>query len=473
MSDKSNEENRCEKCQHTYVNKSSYLIHLKSLKHNMTSGDFKERLKQNGKQTITKGDNKEMFVVDILKSLDFENVIREGQTGNKFDIFVKFKDESYYRGIQIKTLSYESDSKRFRIMPNKTGYEEDTLIVTVDNSKAYFAIIYYREMGGKKMGISSTLNTHLLITDLNVFKLRLWEGCRRSTIVENFSDYLGEGEKQETESIKRFEEICKKRELLFVRNDTNGNEIDGRVENNTIQFKSSTNISRKNLYTFNMYRLIGGQHIPYDVRDNVDFFIFEIATEKHRGNFYIIPLECLIETGYISGNGKTGKLTLCIPPPDYGRSHWLLQFLNNFNAFKIVYMPVYNDLHKWCIHFKFTFSIGHKVRIKEINSHKILHLRCGSYGKSGFLFHLVTSNGTSKRKVHSNDRYDFIILDCGEKYPNMYYIIPIFILIQSGYIETDEQEGQWQITIRYPDPSKVDWSHFYFNNFGLLASRVV
>lgn len=65
----------CEKCSITCNSLKSYNQHLKSKQHNMSAEEYKEMLSQMGKDAIIHGEENELFTVDLLKTLDFENVV--------------------------------------------------------------------------------------------------------------------------------------------------------------------------------------------------------------------------------------------------------------------------------------------------------------------------------------------------------------------------------------------------------------
>lgn len=73
----------------------------------------------------------------------------------------------------------------------------------------------HREMNGKKMNLSRTYNYDKLFEDVEFFTDYLEAMIKDSTRVENFNDYLYQ--RQEEESIARFEEKCKILRIPFER----------------------------------------------------------------------------------------------------------------------------------------------------------------------------------------------------------------------------------------------------------------
>lgn len=258
---------KCEKC-NIWMLEISYYRHLNTDKHKMNEVEYKEKLRQHGINAILHGEENEKFILEVLKTLNFEDIIYQGFTANKFDVFIKFGDEHHYRGLQIKTLTCQSDKDYYSIRSNRSGYENDTLLIAVSNDKIKFALIFYNEMAGRK---TFSINADRLINDANIFKIMVTEAARKSTIVINFNDYLGKSQKQEAESINRFRRRCEYLNIPFQYNNVNANEIDAIVNGFNVQFKSSTTIGTY-IYQFCLCRNTNGVLRPYSIDDNVDFF---------------------------------------------------------------------------------------------------------------------------------------------------------------------------------------------------------
>lgn len=277
---------KCELCNVTCNNSDAYMKHLKTKKHNMNPEEHKEMLKQMGKNANIHGVDNELFMISLLETLDFENVVHVGNTANMFDICVKFKDEDYYRGLQIKTLVHYHTDNYYAIVSGQNGYEDDTLIIAVTNNKDKYVLMFYNEMK-KGAYFSETRNVDRLY-NLDTFKIKLIEAARKSTIVDNFDDYLPPTQKLESESIYRFKCKCDVLNISFLRNTTNFNEIDAFVNNYNVQFKAATS-HKNNAYQFSLARYDNGNMRPYSEDDRIDFFIFEIADEKYQTNFFLFP----------------------------------------------------------------------------------------------------------------------------------------------------------------------------------------
>lgn len=187
-------------------------------------------------------------MLEILKTFDFENIVHAGNTANMFDIFIK--DEDYYRGLQIKTLVHYPADNCYVVKSNQNGYENDTLIIAVSNVKDKYVLMFYNEMK-EYTRFSTTCNADKIYDNLDLFKIKLLEMVRKSTVVTNFNDYLPKPELLEAESINRFENKCDALKIPFKRNTTNSNEIDAFVNNYNVQLKSSKTY-KNNIYKFGL-----------------------------------------------------------------------------------------------------------------------------------------------------------------------------------------------------------------------------
>ena len=439
-------------------------IHIKSTKktkkHTMSSDEYKKYLSQRARDSMMHGEENELFMLNLFKTLDFEDVIHSGNSANTFDIFVKFRDEDYYRGIQVKTLSYYLEGNCYVITSNKAGYDNDTLIVGVSNAKDKYTSMFFRDMK-EYTRFSAKHNVDRLYDNLDLFKIKLFEMAHRSTIVFNFNDYLPPPEVLEAESVNRFRNKCNVLGIPFRPNTTNSNEIDAFVNEYRVQFKSSR-MNRNDKYTFNLHRDIGSVIRTYDENDNVDFFIFETADEIHQNNFFIIPKKVLIKLKYISTFNSEGKFTISISwSDDY---HWTSQFLNRFDQINmgIDIMLIYNDLHNACLYKNLQCEFG-KRKIISINSHKILHINSSQRSQTSYIFSFPIQKRNQSVIRIIDEGYSFVIFE----FSAQYWIIPIEILVKHGYITTDNHAGKCSISIQHGGPELYNWIEYY-NNFDQL-----
>jgi hypothetical protein len=311
-------------------------------------GNKKKRIKEMAYLSISKGDETEKFVSEIIKSFgNIEDVKIIGNTGSMYDIIYKYKDDNY-RAIQVKTLikdNYSDDTWRVKI--NQT-YLHDTLIVLVNENRTRFGLISYCNVNTTTLSLGfKKLNKgkyrHCKYNDLTKFSTSLNRRSKQSSIY-NVEDSFSDSIKKEYNSLLRLEEKCGENNIEFVRNNTNSTSIDCYINKFSAQCKYSSLLEgKKKLYSkFNLHRSNGSingihQTKPYSEYDLIDYFIFEIGgpktdCNKYNGYFCIIPIKILIERGYISNReNNNGKKSISLCPPDYTEQHWCLQYWNNYN----------------------------------------------------------------------------------------------------------------------------------------------
>jgi hypothetical protein len=455
---------KCEKCEMTFKLKSTYRGHLNSQRHLLTKEEYKIYQQQLGYNANFNGDSNEAFIVDIINSLNFSDVVYVGNTGNKFDVFIKYKDESFYRGVQIKTLIHYAGKISDRYIINSgqsiSGYYDDTLIVAVTNDKSKFALLFYGEKTKKNTSVPIS---HLY--NVEEFKKQFIIMCKKSTIVENFDDHLHKHERQEADSMNRFKIKCDELGITFERNITNRNEIDAIVNGYKVQFKSSLNI-KGNRCEFSISRFIGQKHIPYSDEDEIDIFVFEIVSNPNI--FYIVPKKLLIETKFLSTKFTKGRLSIGIPLPNHSEYRWLLQCIDKFNIFKGEDINLYfNTLHKQCDinGLSCTFNSRHKV--ETINNLSVRSYIVNGVQGGIYMYLLRIKKNKILCNIDIEDGFKFLIFEIGKDDPDVFYIIPIEILIKKGYIKTNDQDGNYSIKIHH-NIDKKHWTQIYKNRFDLL-----
>lgn len=457
---------KCNKCNIEFSRKDAYERHFGTDRHLMSPEDYKAKLSKKGRDSINNGRSNELFVFDILKRFDLDNVVYEGHTANKFDIFIKFKDEPHYRGLQVKTMIYYPKSDSFMIKHARSPYDDDTLIVAVSNSKDNFAVFSYEDMPKNNMLISKTHNTHRLITDLDTFSRILIEKARFSTLVHEFNDHMYESHRQEAESMERFKKKCDDLGIPFERNGVNTDEVDGVSGPYNLQFKSTISITC-HTSQFCLYRRIGGVTVPYSVDDKVDFFIFENVTPQYQNNFYIIPKSILNKDGYIKSPEHSGKLNISIALCDNDRPHWTLNFLNKYDQLtsaKSEIISVRNRLHEKCLNLGLECKFV-KNKTVSINSWNVKHLKSYRHSKYAADFFIREQINKIMGPIHSSRNYDFIIFDYGDEYPDDFCVIHSSVLIKDGFIATDATDGETSIRIPFPFVKRPYWHLSYVNNF--------
>lgn len=458
----------CKKCNYYTNYNNCWNTHLKGNKHLMSTEEYKKYLTERGKKLISKGDELEQFFALMLKECkDIEKVEILGFTGNKYDISVKYKDENYFRGIQIKSFKIKSDNG-YDVKLGK--YENDTLIVASNHEHKIFIMFLY-EIANNKNSITFTYgngNTYnkYIYDNMNKFKEELFINVKKSTILKNHTDSLTKEQKQEYESLERFNNVCNKYGLKYMKNNTNGNEIDCYINNYKIQHKSSTQLKNK-LIRFNMFTGSTRRNSdrPYSENVDVNFFIFECVLKKYQNIFYIIPKEVLIKQKILKTSENKGQTYILLPLNDYtshtSATHWGLQYINKFELLngKSLSKPILQSLDKKLTDEKLEYKI-HNNKIIIIENKKIIY-RYSTYehGKNKFRFEI----GKNKIPFNKGD-YDYYVFEIG-KYKGNYYIVPEKYLIDQKYIKTKNNIGNSRIIILDPNIKENNWSLEYLNKF--------
>jgi hypothetical protein len=177
-------------------------------------------------------------------------------------------------------------------------------------------------------------------TDIDLFRNKLIELLQYSAPINNIIQYSPNIYK-EIQCLKRLETICNNYNLIYKRNTTNGNPIDVYINEYSVQVKYCESDYLNNSITFSLKKSGGKKDgkstsIPYDVNDNIDYYIFEYGGEngKYLSQFCILSKEFMIENKYISTETTKGKVKIQIWKPNtitdkIGTS----KFWNKFNLF--------------------------------------------------------------------------------------------------------------------------------------------
>lgn len=463
----------CLKCHYGPIARTSYARHMTTDRHLLSEEEYKQKRSDAGYERQKNGEMIEFYVLELLGTLGFEDLIHTRYSGNKYDICIKYFNNSNYYGIQVKILSSYKDRPGYSIqIKNNDSLDINTLIVGVSLDLKTYAIFFRKDMKKITMIMSKTVNSQYLCNDLNIFKKSLYEKINLSFIINNINDYLSPSAKAEIESFENLSKLCESYNKTLIRNNTNFSQVDAFLDGRRLQFKTSSYQYDKG-YNFHLGKRNKGSIFPYQDTDNIDFFIFEIS-DHNQGNFYIVPTKVLIEIGYIETENQKGRLGICLYGPGCHEKHWIHQFYNKFDQLIEGKTEdiILNDLHKICISKNFKIQVE-KNKITSINSHKVLHKvgKKTKKSKNNLVFDLAKSKNKIGYPLHKEDGYKFIIFDFGEEFKDRYLIIPTEILIEHGYISTNDKKGMMSITIPFYHPNIDHFSGSYLNKFDLLELK--
>jgi hypothetical protein len=323
---------KCKECRLESIGRSKE-IREKEMK------NIKNRIIDKKYNTTNLGDQMEEFVVQILNKINlYQSVKKLGEMGGKSDIEVVHKNgEKNY--IQVKVLTeYKNIKTQYSI--NIKNYPDDMLIAGINKEKTHFIIEFAKRFKNNKtvtfpFQSERTKYKDIMYYDLDNFLIKMIELIPLSS-KEN---EMNETSKKENKSFQRLSEICKQYNLVFKRNTTNGNPVDGFINGFKIQGKYKSKMHglyykidiKKSAGIFNGKRI----RAAYQEKD-FDFLIIEVGMDKsgeikHHNNFCIIPMEKLIKKKLIRNEECDGKTSFNICPPNCESEHWTKEYWNNFS----------------------------------------------------------------------------------------------------------------------------------------------
>lgn len=291
------------------------------------------------------GDKNELYICKILLETNiYKNVKIVGNIGGNADIIILHYDNTK-NYIQIKTLTKNIHTKNIYYMTNNKIYPDNMLIVMIDKEHKYFALDFAKNIKVKKLslpfGSMKSKYENIMFTDIKKFINKLIDLIPFSSQYNIISDSIS----KEKESLENLENYCKKNNLTFERNNTNGNTIDGIINNLSFQSKF-VSFNKKNQITYiidsqKSSGRLNGKSIKKNYEENdFDIMIIEIGgtqkdPDKCKNNFCFIPKNILIEQNILKTNTSKGKKAFYICPPDYNKIHWSKKYWNNISIFEL------------------------------------------------------------------------------------------------------------------------------------------
>jgi hypothetical protein len=147
---------------------------IKTLKAVITNKN--QNFRNKCKNSMRIGDATEIYCYnDIVGLTEIENATRIGQTGDKSDIIYKFRDESFYRGVQVKTLLKERKEDNYSFS-HCNNYDNNLLIIAYNQERTRFFLIMSNCIGAGvtlQFGSQRSRFKDNMFTDKNIFLERL------------------------------------------------------------------------------------------------------------------------------------------------------------------------------------------------------------------------------------------------------------------------------------------------------------
>ena len=279
-------------------------------------------------------------LVDVVLNTEVTGPVYNG----KEDIIVTLLSDHTRRLVQVKTLSKKNEkTPEYYQLHMESMYPDNMLIVAANEQWTRFVVALAKDIqtSATNIGVtfgqrSRTMRGHKFTTKES-FLQRVRELLPRTLEEKDLpdSERYSETNILEKQSRARLRQQCEKRGLVMMDHKDNISPIDLTISGVTVQHKAS---SRPNSAQYSMHndRIKDGEKKPYDVKDGIDIFCYEITTSKYEGNFIFIPSTCMREMGHLqdANTGATGHHSIIFPPPDYwNTAHSLMQFWNNYSCF--------------------------------------------------------------------------------------------------------------------------------------------
>lgn len=298
-----------------------------------------QRNKTTTRSTTSIGDETEKYIANLLlKSQKYKNVEIVGNIGGNGDILVKdYNDKINY--IQVKTLTYNREDIYY--MTNDHKYPDNMLIAMVNKERNRFALEFYGNIKVKRLSLvydyEKSKYKNIMYKNSEHFLLKMIELIPFSCSENILNDEIN----KEILMLNRFENFCNENNIIYKRNKTNGDCIDGTINGFTFQAKFVSLNRTKGLtyavsFTKSSGRLNGKNVKKHYSKGDIDFVIIEVAgtieePEKYLGNFCIIPEKILLEQNILITDTCKGKKGISVCPPFDYDCHWSKEFWNNID----------------------------------------------------------------------------------------------------------------------------------------------
>jgi hypothetical protein len=444
------------------------------------------KVEDNDKKYISPWEENITYIFDIIKSFNIYKVKQLKYSSRSFDIIYKVKRGDKYKGIQIKLLTKKKAIDSWKVSIAKKKNKNGTLLIFVNSEKDRFVIIFR-------------------------------EDCLSDSLTLNFSIDKKKYEENKFIDIKKFRQTLFNYLPFSNIYDINENVI----EKKQLKQRLTTLVGDETekyifdiLKTFNLYKLenigyTGNKlDIIYQVNKDDDIRGLQVKTlSKHnKGNdAWFAPLanyNYASDTLLVLVNEEKDRFGL-IFVNDCPKSGVALHFRTNntkyennkftddeFEDFKHeLYVRMQNStkileetglsekhkkesnmmarLKEKCEELKISFSFN-ETQSDEIdcfiNGYKI-QCKFGS-AQSGQNYR-IQIGGNKKFYTNKSDINYFIFETAGEL--GKFYIIPMKVMIEKGYINSENEKGNYNVTVSPILSDKEHWSKCYYDNFSYLV----
>jgi hypothetical protein len=441
---------------------------------------------------------------DIASIPGIEFVEKIGQTGDKYtDIKYKYYTDSFWRSVQVKTLSKKKDYSEAYTIHRCNKYGDNLLIIAYskDLNKERFLLIFSHEVpesGSLWINFDSEewKCPENMFNDRKLFLEALEERLKHS---RKYVEVLTPFQIQERDSLSRLRTLCISKNLSFSLPTESACVYDCIINGYNVQCKTTSNRNRE-LYQVGIYKhagMIDGRYTtrPYSENDPINFLIIEIL--NYPSTFYIVPKKELVKADIFSSSNGKGVTVISVPSPNHpggSKCWWFKNYIDNWTEIREkAFFTEYNSssvslpliesgslerLRIECWKKDFSFKLS-----KEYSS--TYHCIIGNFNNREFkvrvecflrenedytVFNIYKSEMKPNNQVESipytlDDDFDFLFLEIAEE-PGDFYILSKQKLADKGILSFRKNLGKRSIIIptESPDaPSKYEWATQYQN----------
>jgi hypothetical protein len=436
-----------------------------------------EQRSANGLNALTEGHSMELFIRDLLISHPGIEFTPYEPSNRKYDDVLKLVSDGTLRTVQYKKLiATRADTPNTLTFNLPLVSYPDQLPILASNADhtRFFAAragdIHSSSTGSVSVTFTQSGYHHeYCYTNVGQFLEAALTLLSQAPQKCDWSDeeLYGRNDLLEYRSIMRAIVWFDRLGIDFKGQETAFGSIDGYISMKgsdrwwSVQFKFTTSVHGDVYKTSSKTR--SGTAVPYHVNDGIDFFIYEIG--GYESKFLCVPSIALVKEGLIATDEQSGVSRYHIPPPDYIKPHWMLQYYNPDLLVTSLYTSeVDHEVSGLRSVVEYYKSRGHAVefnssnRVNKVFTVDSLYVKAFvSKARDNVWFQI--DNIDENRPYCTDDRVGAFLLVTAD---NSRYLVPREALIYKGYIGCMSGEGK--SCLRITDP----WFGQFKDNFDCL-----
>jgi hypothetical protein len=310
--------------------------------------------------SIEKGDDLVNWVSRLFNDTEFSGVIKDsadisGLSNGKFDLIFRLLNDDLpgvIRGIQVKCISQISNvgDRWVPYIKERQNYPPDTLMIFVNMDKTRFACGLWQKFTKPIMlNFSNIADQEIMFKDLQRFKLKLSTLMAQATVIDDIAGTITSlSNRKEFDSLRMIKQVCESRQIRFEYHWTTNSSTDIYLNGRNCQCKSSSCFDHLLCY-FSVKKSNGGKcKKSYSLSDGIDYFVFNIISDRYKNDICIIPIKVLLDNHKIETDTEHGPI-LGLAPPNHFEYHWCESMWNNFELLNnpTITDPIYLFINKY------------------------------------------------------------------------------------------------------------------------------